>query len=126
MRVVAGLMLFTADLAEVRRFYGERLGARIEDGDGGFVAHLWGIELVIEGGARPRRLGRRWMEESGVMISLKTDDFDRFVEQIEKGGIALLGGVTQSAEGDRYAGFRDPDGNLFELSELTPVSSLPR
>lgn len=126
MRIVAGLMLFTSDLEAVRRFYGDRLGARIEDGDGGFVAHLWGLELVVEGGARPRRLGRRWMEESGVMISLRTDDFDRLVEQLEKGGVPLLGGVTESPEGDRYAGFRDPDGNLFELSELTPASSLPR
>ncbi len=66
------------------------------------------------------------MEESGVMISLRTDDFDRLVEQLEKGGVPLLGGVTESPEGDRYAGFRDPDGNLFELSELTPASSLPR
>ncbi len=126
MRVVAGLMLFTPDLREARRFYADRLGARIEDGDGGFVVHLWGLELVIEGGARPRRLGRRWMEEAGVMISLRTDDFDRFVEQLEKGGVALLGGVTESAEGDRYAGFRDPDGNLFELSDLAPASTLPR
>lgn len=125
MKIETGLMLFTSDLDELRLFYGERLGARIEDLEGGFLADLWGFHFAVEGGARPRRLSRRWMEESSVMISLKTDDFAGLTARLTDKGVELLGGVTESPDGERFAGFRDPDGNLFEISELTPLGSRP-
>jgi catechol 2,3-dioxygenase-like lactoylglutathione lyase family enzyme len=58
------------------------------------------------------------MEEAGVLVNLQTDDFESLYDDLRSRGVEFLGGLTESASGQRFAGFSDPDGNLFEISEL--------
>ena len=112
------LTIFTADVDAARTFYGERLGCTIEQtGADSLLAEREGLRLRIEGGARPRRRGRRWMQEAGVLVTLVPRDFDALLRDLERRGVELLGGITTDPEGRRYAGFADPDGNLFEIME---------
>jgi len=83
------------------------------------VARRAGLAVTIEGGARPRRRSRRWAEEAGVLVTLRTDDFDGLYDELRRRGVQFLGAVTESDGGGRHAGFSDPDGNLYELSETT-------
>jgi predicted enzyme related to lactoylglutathione lyase len=114
----SGITIFSSDLAASRRFYGTALDMRIEPDGEGFWARRDGLELRVEGGARPRRRSRTFFEEAGVLVRLETDDFDAFVGGIVGRGVQLFGSVKSSDEG-RFAGFVDPDGNLFELVETT-------
>jgi predicted enzyme related to lactoylglutathione lyase len=118
MVLAAGITIFASDLYASREFYENRLDLRVESDEDGFWAERDGLRLRVEGGARPRRRGRHFYEEAGVLVRLETDDFDGFVGAIVGRGVQLFGQVKDSDEG-RFAGFVDPDGNLFELIEVT-------
>ena len=51
-------------------------------------------------------------------MRIETDDFDTFIGGLVGRGVQLFGQVKDSESG-RFAGFIDPDGNLFELVETT-------
>ena len=89
----------------------------LEHDEDGFWARRDGLELRVEGGAKPRERGRGFFEQAGVLVRIEVDDFDGFVGEIVGRGVQLMGQVKDSEEG-RFAGFCDPDGNLFELIEL--------
>jgi predicted enzyme related to lactoylglutathione lyase len=111
-----GITIFASDLAASRRFFGEQLGLAVTDDEDGFWARLDGVELRVDGGARKRRLSREFYEEAGVLVRIETTAFDTFLGGIVARGVKLFSEVKESDEG-RFAGFVDPDGNLFELIE---------
>jgi predicted enzyme related to lactoylglutathione lyase len=119
MRIRSGITVFASSLAESERFYGTALGMALEHDEDGFWARRDGCELRVEGGARPRERGRNFFEQAGVLVRLEVDDFDAFVGEIVGRGVQLMGQVKDSEAG-RFAGFCDPDGNLFELIEQAP------
>jgi predicted enzyme related to lactoylglutathione lyase len=111
-----GITIFASDLGASRRFFGEQLGLEVSEDEDGFWARLGGLELRVEGGARKRRLTREFYEEAGVLVRVETSSFDTFLGGIVARGVKLFSEVKDSDEG-RFAGFVDPDGNLFELIE---------
>lgn len=117
MTLRGGITIFCSDLARTRTFYADRLGMTIDRSDEeGFWAARDGLELRVESGARPRLRGKTFFEEAGVLVRIETDDFDGFLGDIVGRGVQLMGRVQESDTG-RFAGFVDPDGNLFELIE---------
>ena len=114
----AELTIFASDIYASRDFYADKLGFAVDViGPDSIVAERDGLRLRIEGGARPRKRGRKWMEEAGVLVTLLPDDFDGLLSELRGRKVQLLGEVTVDDEGRRYAGFADPDGNLFEITE---------
>jgi predicted enzyme related to lactoylglutathione lyase len=112
----AGITIFASDLGASRRFFGEQLALELEHDEDGFWARADGLELRVEGGARKRRLDRDFYEQAGVLVRLETTAFDTYLGGLISRGVRLFGEVKESEEG-RFAGFVDPDGNLFELIE---------
>ena len=119
MGLSGGITVFSSDLRAARRFYADQLGMALDEDEDGFWARLDRLELRVEGGARPRRRSRGFHEEAGIMVRVEADDFDGFVGGIVGRGVVLIGQVKDSEAG-RFAGFLDPDGNLFELIEQRP------
>jgi predicted enzyme related to lactoylglutathione lyase len=117
MELHSGITIFASSLAVSEEFYGSGLAMALEHDEDGFWARRDGLELRVEGGAKPRERGRSFFEQAGVLIRLEVDDFDGFVGEIVGRGVQLMGQVKDSESG-RFAGFCDPDGNLFELIEL--------
>jgi predicted enzyme related to lactoylglutathione lyase len=117
MELRSGITIFCADLESSRAFYGTALAMKLEHDEDGFWARRDGVELRVEGGAKPRERGRGFFEQAGVLVRLEVDDFDGFLGEIIGRGVQLMGQVKDSDEG-RFAGFCDPDGNLFELIEI--------
>jgi predicted enzyme related to lactoylglutathione lyase len=116
-QIAAELTIFASDLEATRAFFAERIGCTISEArEDSLIAERDGLRLRIEGGARPRKRGRKWMEEAGVLVTLLPDDFDALVAELQERGVQLLGGVTTDEGGRRYTGFADPDGNLFEIT----------
>ena len=117
MQLRSGITIFASSMAKAEEFYGTGLGMALAHDEDGFWARRDGLELRVEGGARPRERGRTFFEQAGVLVRLEVDDFDGFVGEIVGRGVQLMGQVKDSEAG-RFAGFCDPDGNLFELIEL--------
>ena len=117
MELRSGITIFASSLARSREFYGSSLDMALEHDEDGFWARRDGCELRVEGGAKPRERGRSFFEQAGVLVRLEVDDFDSFLGEIVGRGVQLMGQVKDSDAG-RFAGFCDPDGNLFELIEL--------
>ena len=118
MRLESGITIFASDMAEAEQFYGTALGMLLDHDEDGFWARRDGVELRVEGGAKPRERGRGFFEQAGILVRIEVDDFDEFVGEIVGRGVRLMGQVKDSDEG-RFAGFCDPDGNLFELIEIS-------
>ena len=117
MELRSGITIFASNLPQSQQFYGTSLGMALQHDEDGFWARRDGVELRVEGGAKPRERGRGFFEQAGVLVRLEVDDFDSFLGEIVGRGVQLMGHVKDSDEG-RFAGFCDPDGNLFELIEL--------
>jgi predicted enzyme related to lactoylglutathione lyase len=116
MQLRSGITIFASSRTEAQAFYGTSLGMELTHDDDGFWARRGGIELRVEDGAKPRQRGRDFFEQAGVLVRIEVDDFDGFVGEIVGRGVHLMGTVKDSEAG-RFAGFCDPDGNLFELIE---------
>jgi len=123
MTVRGGITVFASDLAASRRFYAEALRMVLSEDEDGFWARRDGLELRVEGGARPRLRSRTFFEEAGVMVRIETDEFDALVGGLTARGIPLLGGGVKEYDDGRFTGFADPDGNLFELIETPGTES---
>ena len=119
MELHSGITIFASSMGASEAFYGSALGLALEHDEDGFWARRDGLELRIEGGARPRERGRGFFEQAGVLVRLEVDDFDGFLGEIVGRGVQLMGQVKDSDAG-RFAGFCDPDGYLFELIERQP------
>lgn len=117
MELRSGITIFASSLERSQEFYGRSLGMQLEHDEDGFWARRDGLELRVEGGAKPRDRSRNFFQQAGVLVRLEVDDFDGFLGEIVGRGVQLVGQVKDSEEG-RFAGFCDPDGNLFELIEL--------
>jgi predicted enzyme related to lactoylglutathione lyase len=117
MELRSGITIFASSLAVSEEFYGNGLAMALEHDEDGYWARRAGLELRVEGGAKPRERGRGFFEQAGVLVRLEVDDFDGFVGEIVGRGVQLMGQVKDSDAG-RFAGFCDPDGNLFELIEM--------
>ena len=92
----------------------------VEEDEDGFWARLDGLSCASRAAPARAAAARHFFEEAGVLVRLETDDFDGFLGGIVGRGVQLFGQVKDSDAG-RFAGFVDPDGNLFELIELTGV-----
>jgi catechol 2,3-dioxygenase-like lactoylglutathione lyase family enzyme len=110
--------VFSSDLVQSRRFYETRLGCELSDvDDDGFVARRDRLVITVEGGAVRRKLGKRWLGEGGLYITILVDDFDAVMEDLRSREAPFLDDVTEGADGKRVTGIADPDGVLFELRE---------
>jgi predicted enzyme related to lactoylglutathione lyase len=117
MQLRSGITIFASSIAQAKEFYETSLGMTLTHDEDGFWARRDAFELRVEGGAKPRERGPGFFEQAGVLVRIEVDDFDGFVGEIVGRGVHLMGTVKESDEG-RFAGFCDPDGNLFELIEL--------
>lgn len=110
--------VFASDLPRSRSFYERRLGCELSDiTDIGFTARRDGLTMVVEGGAVPRRLGKKWLAESGLYITIIVTDFDAFIADLTEREAPFLDDVTEGPDGKRVTGIADPDGVLFEIRE---------
>jgi catechol 2,3-dioxygenase-like lactoylglutathione lyase family enzyme len=110
--------VFASDYAASKAFYRDTLGMDIEEmGPDTLVARRDGLEVRVDGGAKPRKRGRSWMREAGVYLTLETDDFQSLHDELVRRGASFLGETSEDGGGKRYAGLADPDGLLIEIAE---------
>ncbi len=122
---ITAVTLFTEDLAETKRFYGEVFGlaAMFEDEDsavfrfGGTLINLLRAEAAPELVAPAAVAG----PEAGIraQFTLTVDDVDAMCQDLATRGVTLLNGPVDRPWGIRTAAFRDPGGHVWELAGPT-------
>ena len=100
MELRPGITIFASSMAQAEEFYGTALGMTLQHDEDGFWARRSGLELRVEGGAKPRERGRGFFEQAGVLVRVEVDDFDGFVGEIVGRGVQLMGQVRTPTRAD--------------------------
>lgn len=128
------VLIYTADLPGMRRFYEGVLGLEVTRDDGAVVVLRSGactLELMgrLDNGPETLPEARGWARNV-TLISFHVEDMAAEVARIEAAGAPSLGGIrpTVAPPGvtprGRLAQFMDPDGNIIELCDVPlPVLS---
>jgi predicted enzyme related to lactoylglutathione lyase len=108
--------IVTDDVEGLRRFYGEVLGlAEKDEGDGYVQFDLDGNLLEILA-----RTQEAQYDAPRVQIGFEVKDIRDARERLIAGGVESLTGVLGGPDsGNSWAYFRDPGGNVFEITERT-------
>jgi predicted enzyme related to lactoylglutathione lyase len=111
-------VLVTADLARLRAFYTDLLGATPtrqvpQDGPPFYLGLRVGdsdLGLVADASAVPGPGGR-------VLLSIEVDDVAALVPRVAALGGVVTGGPNDMPWGQRVLHVRDPDGNAVNLTQ---------
>jgi catechol 2,3-dioxygenase-like lactoylglutathione lyase family enzyme len=112
------ITVYASDYETSKEFYRDTLGMFVEQtGPDSLTARRDGLEIRLDGGAKPRKKRRGWMQEAGVYLTLETAEFDELYGELSRRGAQFLGEIAKDHDGKRYAGLADPDGLLIEIAE---------
>jgi len=116
------LVLYVDDFPAMLEFYGAALGARVlDEGNPDPAIYRPGQDWValdvggfrVELFQRKTPLGREAREPRLILPAFRVDDLDAAMARVEAAG-GRRASAGEQAWG-RYADYRDPDGNLFNL-----------
>ena len=101
--------IFASDLERSRNFYEGQLGCTIDNvTEVGFTASRDQLEFVVEGGAKRRKLGKSWLGEAGLYITLVVDDFEALMTELLERSAPFLDDINELPNGKRVTGLADP------------------
>ena len=115
---IAGVLIATADLGPMLRFYRDVLGLRTRSERDKYVNFEWGefrltiaLHSDIHGSSRdPMRM----------MLNFSVDDIHATHERLRAAGVEFSRPPEQEEWGGWVATFADPDGNTLQLFQVPP------
>jgi catechol 2,3-dioxygenase-like lactoylglutathione lyase family enzyme len=122
--------LVVADVDASRRFYGEVLGleevprpASFEFGGAWFRAGADEIHLIARADTTqkdpPQEAGPSVAMGLATHLAFVVDDFAAAIDRLAGLGVEPVAGPLKRGDGVRQAYYRDPDGYLVELFQMT-------
>ena len=118
------IVLCVRDVEKTRDFYAELLGLEPrEERPGKWALHFGTEKISLQDEARLPEIAQGTTPGSGNFCLLAADPVDALVERLRARGIEILAGPDErvGAMGTiRSVYFRDPDGNLVEVSNPVP------
>jgi catechol 2,3-dioxygenase-like lactoylglutathione lyase family enzyme len=116
------ITLFVADEQRSKEFYERLFGvAGADEGHGTVIFKLDNLflRLLERGEAESEMLGRVPLAdpESGAsgQLSMFVDDVDALCAELAERGVSVVYGPVDRPWGVRSAGFRDPDGHVWQF-----------
>lgn len=105
------------DLAAQAAFYRDVLGLREVDSGTDYV----GFEIDGRTFEILARSGEPQYDARRVQIGFEVEDIERAREELIAAGVEPVTGILSASDGvSRWAYFRDPEGNVFEITERHP------
>ena len=122
---INAICLFVQDFDTCVKFYRDTLGLKVKDTDEGFMSfELEGTELALMD--LPTAVGM--IDEETIQPSKKVihrflmgaflDNCDEAYETLKAKGVEFIKPPTTQPWGQRTAYFKDPDGNIWEISHF--------
>lgn len=114
------IVLCVRDIEQTKRFYADLLGMEPREAKRGrWSLHFGDNKISLQDEASLPELARGTTPGSGNFCLIAADPIERLVERLDARGIPILAGPDErdGATGPiRSVYFRDPDGNLVEVS----------
>jgi catechol 2,3-dioxygenase-like lactoylglutathione lyase family enzyme len=114
------LVLCVADVARTLRFYESLLGMEPrEERPGKWALHFGCQKLSLQDVEGLPEIARGTVPGSGNFCLIAANPIDELVDRLESSGIEILAGPDErigAVGAIRSVYFRDPDGNLVEVS----------
>jgi catechol 2,3-dioxygenase-like lactoylglutathione lyase family enzyme len=104
--------LAVSDMKRARRFYEGRLGLTVEASVEGTIRYRCGRGTGLALFERPMTPVDR------TVAAFEVDDIEREVEELRGSGVDVEGVITLPS-GVKRAFFKDPDGNVIGMRQLT-------
>ena len=114
------IVLCVRDVAATRRFYEDLLGMEArEERPGKFSLHFGAQKISLQDAAAAPAIAKDTLPGSGNFCLLTSMPVAKVVAQLARAGIAIVDGPGERAGATGpilSVYFRDPDGNLVEVS----------
>ena len=117
---VAGVIIWTDNLAAMTAFYHDTLGLPLHSERPHFVAFEWG-DMRFSIGAHTEVSGKT-REPHRIMVNLATSDIRALHARLSAAGVRFIRPPEREHWGGMVATFADPDGNLLQLLEQAGMS----
>ena len=114
------ICLLVEDFEKSVAFYKNTLGLEINSQDGKFADFkLEGTSLAIfqKSEATTMFPKEHMGSAGGSVLAYQVDDVDKACDDLKAKGIKIFEGPKTTAWGQTVAYFKDPDGNIWELSK---------
>jgi catechol 2,3-dioxygenase-like lactoylglutathione lyase family enzyme len=119
-RALDHIVLCVRDVAATRRFYEELLGMEaLEERPGKWSLHFGAQKISLQEAGKVPSIARETVPGSGNFCLLTETPMDRVVAELKGAGVAIVDGPGErsGATGALLSVyFKDPDGNLVEVS----------
>ncbi len=113
--------LLIEDFEKSLKFYRDTLGLKVKSQEGNQFAgfDLEGTEMAIfqKDGATAMFPKKFMGTGGGVNIGFQVKDINQACEELKAKGIEIFEGPKTTPWGQKVAYFKDPDGNIWEVSE---------
>ena len=127
LKSVSVITLFVDDEQESKEFY-ERLFevTAVDEGHGTVIFKLDNLflRLLNRDEAKSEMLGQVHVADSGsgasAQLAMFVDDLDALCAELAERGIPIVYGPVDRPWGVRSAGFRDPDGHIWQFGSDIP------
>lgn len=113
--------LLVDDFKKSLEFYRDKLGLEVKNQEGEQFADfkLEGTELAIfqKDGATAMFPKKFMGTGGGVNIGFQVEDINKECKELKSKGVEIFEGPKTTPWGQKVAYFKDPDGNIWEVSE---------
>ena len=126
MMKINGIVLFARNFEICKKFYEKKLGLKVKDTDEGFVSFkLEGDQelALMSLEAAAQMIGKESVQpgKEGVhrtLLAIFVEDTNKTYEELKAKGVEFVKPPATQPWGQRTAYFKDPDGNLWEISHF--------
>ena len=123
---VNAIVLFVRNFEACKKFYEEKIGLKVKETDAGFVSfELEGDQelalMSLEAAAQMINEEEVQPDKEGVhrtLLAAYVEDTDETYEELKQKGVESVKPPVTQPWGQRTAYFKDPDGNLWEISHF--------
>jgi catechol 2,3-dioxygenase-like lactoylglutathione lyase family enzyme len=123
---INAIVLFIRNFEACEKFYREILGLKIKSRDVGFISfELEGDQelALMSLDAASQMISKKAIQPSQksvprTLLAIFVEDTDKSYEELKARGVEFVKPPTTQPWGQRTAYFRDPDGNLWEISHF--------
>lgn len=115
------ICLLVEDFEKSLKFYTDILGLKVKSREGNQFAafDLKGTEMAIfqKDGATAMFPKKFMGTGGGVNIGFQVKDINQACKELQSKGVEIFEGPKTTPWGQKVAYFKDPDGNIWEVSE---------
>lgn len=116
-RCIVYLGIKTEKFHELSRFFGSTLGLPQDHKEPGFETFLLpdGEKIEIYGTDEPPE--KHDFYTTGPVVGFEVDDIEEAKKELEQSGVEFLTQIQGNSS--RWAHFRGPDGNVYEIKQVS-------